>query len=622
MAKTITNEEIKRQAIQLVENERNEWEDAVAFVTDKIAFNMRNLIKTLRKNYYGIFDEQDDPTTGAKKVWTPLTESTVEGVVKNIDLDTKDINFRTKKPDARGVTAFIRNLVKDKLDQMYFGEYLDEMERSLAIDGTVVWKTYVTQESGKKTVRIKQVDLLNFYIDPTADSIQETGAVIERAVMTPNELMTMDGWYDTEDIQGSVNVSRNDKDLMNMTGGEVEMIDVYERWGLMPKNLLTGKKKDGKEMVEGHIVISGLETKDLRVHLIEENTQTDGTKKVVKPYEEFRYKKVPGRWYGRGIAEMVMFLQLWINTIVNIRIVRSRVSQLGLFKIKKGSGVTSQMLSRLSVNGAVVVNNMQDIEQFVVQEASQSSYLDEEKVQDWAQKVTSAYESVTGEGLPASTPATNAVLQSRIAQNTFVMVKEQIGMGLQRWLKRHFIPLLGETITKGEIIAVTGESDEMKDLDTKVTNKLIFDQLKEMQANNVFPDPMQVKQEQRRVKDKLRGQGAERFVELMKMPETTDYDVQVFITNEEIDKAVILQNMINIIPYVAQIPGLGVDPAQVILTALDVMGFDPKQFESQMNTMIAAPSEVPQIPVPTENRATSTEQRIVTAANTAGITQT
>ena len=129
---------------------------------------------------------------------------------------------------------------------------------------------------------------------------------------------------------------------------------------------MTGNTQDTEE-IDLHIVVSGIEAGNSRVHLIE---TYDG----LKPYEECWYAKIPGRWHGKGVTEKLMMLQLWINTIVNIRINRSYVQQLGLFTIRRGSGVTPAMISRLGVNGAVVVNSQDDIKQMVMQEASMASF--------------------------------------------------------------------------------------------------------------------------------------------------------------------------------------------------------------------------------------------------------
>lgn len=123
--------DLELEALRIIKSEKTEWETGTAFVTEKVAFQMRNLIRQLRKNYWGIFDNPTDPTTGRKKIWVPLTESLVESVVKNIDLDTKDIQFKAKRPEAIGFTSLVRSIVKVRLDQINFGEKLDELERIL-----------------------------------------------------------------------------------------------------------------------------------------------------------------------------------------------------------------------------------------------------------------------------------------------------------------------------------------------------------------------------------------------------------------------------------------------------------------------------------------------------------
>src|SRR5262245_51436058 len=109
----ITSEDIKKndilmEAVKLVRDDVGAYEDATAFVTEDVAFHIRSLIRRLRKNYWGIFEEPIDPHTKREKIWVPLTEIVVDDVVKNIDLDQKDVNFRAKKPAGIEFTEVLR----------------------------------------------------------------------------------------------------------------------------------------------------------------------------------------------------------------------------------------------------------------------------------------------------------------------------------------------------------------------------------------------------------------------------------------------------------------------------------------------------------------------------------
>jgi hypothetical protein len=595
--------DIETQAIKLLSDEKQQWEDETCFVTEKVAFRMRELLKTLAKNYWGIFDKPTDPTTGREKIWVPLTESICDSVVKNIDLDTKDINFRAKKTESIGYTAIVRSAVKNYLDDINFGEYLDNFERDLAIFGTAVWKTMVeTDDENKQKLCIEPVNLLNFYIDPTATCIREAvkqGGVIERSLWTPDAVRKMgkaDGWVNLENLEGVSGLSLNDADLVRTNFSSVKLVELFERWGMFSKFLITGNEKDREHLVFGRIVASNL-VRGGKIHVIEERKMKD------MPYEEAWYSKVNGRWYGRGPAEKVMMLQIWMNTIVNIRINRSYVSQLGIFKIRKGSGITPQMLSRLPANGAVTVSNPDDLTQMVIQEASQASYSDESNIQNWAQRVTSVFESVTGESLPSSTPATNAAIQSRAGQSQFTFVKEGIGMFLQRWVKAHVLPYVAKQLrNKSEVIRLTGEVEELREMDAHIANELLYKHLKKLNAKGEFFDISKVEAERQRILDRLGSSGSDRYVQLDDNLNPADYDVQVFITNEEMDKAVLAQNLVTVLQTIPNLPNSGIDPTSVVRSIMDVMGIDATQLKArqlatpQQGQGQPAPGQPPQPP--------------------------
>jgi hypothetical protein len=312
-----------------------------------------------------------------------------------------------------------------------------------------------------------------------------------------------------------------------------------------------------------------------------------------------------------------MMLQVYLNTIMNIRIARSKVSQLGIFKIRKNSGVTPQMLSKLATNGAITVSDMSDIEQMVMQEASAASYTDEQNISSWAGRVTSAFESVTGEQLPSSTPATNAVIQNRMAQSQFVMVRKGMGLFLQRWMKRHYLPKLAKTISKGDISRMTGEIEDIRKFDDLLANGLVKRKVDEMMAEGIVPTRDQVLNERDRVKAQLSVNGPERYIEIMKSPDMTEYDVAIDITNEEIDKGVLVQNLMQAMNIAGSIPDSGVDIGAIIGQVFDIMGLDSSNLKKK--DAQPAPQQTMQAPqsVPTGTpKEAATIQSITTQANT------
>ena len=548
-SKLMSNKAIEGKAIAIVKDEKIRWEMASAFVTNRVSFKMRQLIRILRKNYFGFFDEEKDPNTGLQKIWYPLTEINVEAAIKNIDLDQKDIGFRAKTPNGYELTHITRAAVQDKLNKIYFEQKLNDLERYLAIDGTAVWKTF--EENGKMIVQ--PVDLLNVYIDPTSPSIQEAYRFTERNLMFPDAIMGMDGWINTKDIDENVSIGipRTDPYWLNqssMINSNVKMIDVWECWGMIPKSLITGLEEDSTREVPGHLVVSGLDSPGKeRCHLIEINDKRDAENNSLKPYEEVWYTKVPNRWYGKGIAEKGLQLQVYANIVFNIRINRSRVSQLGLFKAKKGAGITPQMLSSLPANGVIVLNNMDDLEQFVVQEASPASYKDEDVVNTLMERLTNAFEVVTGEALPASTPATNAVIQNQNAKSGFSMIKSNIGEFLRRWMDRHALPIIAKELTTDALVRITAGDEDFKVLVDRIVLNNTMTALDDHYARGYLPTQAEIADAMASAKEKmLKG---DLFIKLARNVIASELETDVYVTNDEMDISVTIQNLISMLNF-------------------------------------------------------------------------
>ena len=584
MARTkgkLSKKAIEQEAISIVKGEKIRWENANAFITNRVSFKMRRLIEVLRKNYYGVFDLPKDPITGLEKIWYPLTEINVEAVVKNIDLDQKDIGFRSKTPNGYEVTDLTRAAVRDKLSKIYFEQKLNDFERYLAIDGTAVWKTY--EENGKMV--LQYVDLLNIYLDPTTPSIQEAYRFTERSLMFPEQIEQMTGWQNTKGIGENVTegLPRTDPFWMNRSSqvnSNVKMVDVYECWGMIPKSLITGLSTDKDTEVPGHIVCSNIDSPGKeRTHLIELNTKTDAEGNSLKPYEEAWYTRVPNRWYGRGIAEKVLTLQIYANIIFNIRINRSRVSQLGLFKIKKGSGVTPQMLSQLPSNGAVVLNNLDDLQQFVMQEVSPGSYKDEDVINSLSERLTNAFEVVTGEALPASTPATNAAIQNQNAKSGFSIIKDGIGEFLRRWIDRHALPIIAKEMTVDQMVRITADDDSFKELVDRIVATSTMKSLDDSYEKGYLPSPQEVQDAMQSAKDKLLKNDV--FIKLARNVVASELETEVYVTNDEMDISVTIQNLISMLNFAPEFR----EP--IIKQTFDLMGLPMPQMPAQPQAQVA-----------------------------------
>jgi hypothetical protein len=560
--------DIQLEAINIVKGEVTKYKDGEWFITENVAIAVRPLIRLLRKNYWGIFDEPLDPVTKRQKTWVPLTRLIVDSTRKLSDIDLKDLTFAAMYKRSRGVVSLVRGFVRRWLRVNFFGEILDESILQMCIDGTAVWKTYKIKENGKTIVKRRTVDILNVFIDPTADNIQEAYRFTERALMSPLDIEGMTGWKNTENVKTAPGLHKTEVDLRHV-GSTGDYTDVYEMYGMVPKRIVTGNTED-TGVIHAHIVVSGIETGDLRVHLIEENKTKDKAGNIIKPYEEMRYMKVPGRWYGVGPAEMVLRLQEWINTIVNLRITKNTSAALGLFKIRAGANVTQQMLSNLVSRGVIKLNDLNDMENMRVDEAGEGSYRDEEIAKDWAFKVTSTYDIARGETGAASATATASVLEDRNSKTAFTLVIESVGHMLQRWMDRQFLVHVPQMMKEAKEITVFGDFEGIDQIRKEIVAHIAMEELERVYAETGYvPSEPEMEQAMADAEEALR-RDKDLFVEMIEDVVVEDLETIAQFTNETTDTTVTVRNLLDMAKLIE-------DPEarnDFFMQAMDLMGLE------------------------------------------------
>lgn len=535
--------ELEREAVSIVNEHVSKYKDPQVFITEHVSFSIKPLIRLLRKNYYGVFDSPIDKTTGRKKIWVPLTMTMCDGVCKNSDIDTKDATFTSRTRDGIVSTEITRATVRRELEDTYFGQDLDMAIRTLSIDPTIVWKLTPYKKNGRTHIDRQQIDILNVYIDPSARSLQEVDFA-ERALMTKKELQAMDGWINTDKAVEQENLSRYD-DRSHSTTSTGKMVEVYEFYGMVPKSLITGKKKDRKQKVDARIVTSGVGSSAI-LHFIEQNTQKDKLGNVIKPYEEGWYTKLPWSWYGISPAWKVLDLQEYINTTVNIRINRNTIAQYGIFKMKQGAGITQKDFARLGSNGVIKVREMTDLEQFQVQEVGPSSYKDEELAKQWASEVTAAFDIVRGAPSPASATATAQAIEDRNSKSSFLLIKDSIGYFLEKVIDRHYLPHVPKMVKENGTAKIYGDVDNIEELRERVVAYLVA---KELEKAPIVPTREELDRVITSVQQKVRAD-KDLFIESIEEIIVSSLDTRIAFTNEEMDNAIIARNLIDMMRVV------------------------------------------------------------------------
>ena len=607
----ISNEDIEKRAIKLVQSEVKDWDSGLVFVTESIAFEMRNFIRQFRKNYWQVFNKPLDPITGRKKIFPPLTRTLVDGWFKNTPIDQKDINYKAKKANRRTLAKVVRGYSNKELTDMGFSEELDLSRRQLAIDGTFVWKFI---KNGKK-ITTKFIDLLNCYIDPSAKSINDTEAFIERDPMSMSEFDSeggVNGWVNMDKAQGSTDVSEVDSGVSSSQSKQIPKIEIFRREGLTPISLITGiepKEGEREEQIMARIIISDTKGQSPQVHNIEKMTEKDGNGDIIKSYEEAWADRIPGRWYGVGPAEKVVMMQLYLNHVYNTRISRNSVSSLGIFKIRRNSGIKPQDVARMVSNGVIKVKQMDDIMDMPMQEASAQSYNEENNIFGWGQRVAGLPDIALGDAGAATQTATVGAITARSSASTFIEIQKALGKFIERGLKRHLMPSWKKNIKKGDIVRLTLNTEELAEFDKEImdmaSQQLIDDKTKE---GIQFISIEEVQLAQQQAVEMVKAGNDERFKEILDDIDITDFDVEVYVKSDKLDKNILVTDLINFSRVAPEFR------MQVAKELNDILGINmnvaevEKQIEAQQQAQQAQTSQVEQ-PRTEEERMTGTNTR-------------
>lgn len=563
----------EKEMLRIMLSEKSAWEDGEVFAIEKLSFIMRNIVKKARKNFYGVFDEEVDPVTQRKKIWVPLTEWVVENVIKNIDIDTKDIHVEPMKSESSVSAEFFNFILRNRLEKAQFGKTLNANNQNIVVDGTGFLKAW--KENGE--LKITYQDRLHIIVDPAVSCADESPSIIEENVLSLPEFQQYTDWKNIDAVKGSKNVDRSGI-AERGTGStsresEVPYVRVYERYGYAPKFVLTGNEEDMGKYVYVLAVASELDSTPV-IHQIKE------VKK--HPYQDFKFKEVLNRFDGRGIPEKLLSIQEYVNETVNTRLNTARIVQLGLWRV--GAGVTSKQLKEL-FSGSAIRANQGDVERLNTGTVDASSYKDEEVAYEWAKRVT---QTTNEDEVAASKPATNALIEERGANKGYDLIVENIYLNLAKFLKEKVVPIIIDTLKDGEIEKITGDPQAIAKLEEPFVRNLV--RSKNSQAfmetgQYLYQSAEQEQQAIVQLMQEMNKQyGNKRFIPILKQAFDTDYEIRIDPAGDVINKGVLAKQLTDVL---SMLTGAGVPITElkdVAQELFDTMGLPGEKLVEKIGT--------------------------------------
>ena len=457
------------------------------------------------------------------------------------DIDTKDIQLTTTKPDHYAKSLLMTVANKKWMKKVNFAKTLNEMTETRGKFGGVLVKKVMNQG----LLNIEVIDWITTITDPV--DIQ-SGVKIQQLKYNYAELLDMkkSGWSNVEEALLEVSERKEDNDT-------TEYLDVYIVNGVLPRTMIDDNANEFEYSEQMHVVVlfkttnaSGKEEQD-GISLFE-------AENVDISYKYLPYKKLSSRSLGQGMVEASFEAQISINEAVINEKNTMDIASKTIFQQLKGNSNAKNVWTDI-VDGTVIDNN---IAPMTLLNATPSSLGYNRTIVDgWQQQLnneTSVKESNTGD-TPASATWRTSALDNQEANSIFELRREEMGIFIKEIYTDWIIPFLKTWIKKQEFIEGELSSDEMqrvledyayKTARKKVDEKYFNGEYNNLPAGQKFPQmslDTEIEKDlimQDLPKDKIWLKSDKKYLDGI------EFDMDVLITGEQRNKQAEIVNKINL----------------------------------------------------------------------------
>jgi len=300
----------------------------------------------------GVYDPGDKTRDSENsKLISPALQQAIEATVAELEeatfgsdqwFDIRD-DFLDNTP---GDVSYLRKILKEDLEKEGVKEAIAEIFLNGAIYGTGVGKILVEEKSefypvevpveGTLTtqrmvqevpyicVKIEPVSPDEFLIDPVATCINEALGVAVETIKPRYSIVKgiKDGIYDDVPLGGHTDID-SDYDFESGVEEEDDQVKITEYWGLIPKKFMNKKESfsefdyEDDDLVEAVVTIAN----DSQILRVVENPFMMKD----RPFIYYQHDRVPGKFWGRGVAEKGYNMQKALDAEL-----RSRIDALAL----------------------------------------------------------------------------------------------------------------------------------------------------------------------------------------------------------------------------------------------------------------------------------------------------
>lgn len=554
----------------------SQFENGNVEVTDEVSYNIKDVIDENYRLYNSKFQETTD-NTGLEKIFFNISWILYRTVFFSSDIDQKDLQMRATNNSSVPVVALLRMAVENYLSRIHFGKTIDDIRAYMIAFGTAITKVVDGQP--------KLVDLKNITRPAHIEDIQESG-VLERTFYTYEEIMMIDMDEYAEFYVGEI--------WKKMQKEGQYLFVVYEYWhqfkikGEIHKgckryldcDLLTPERAR-KNAVEWdpYVFLDSFKTPYKKRRTSKALIKKYGEYEEIYPYMQVNFIDVPGRWLGFGVLEIVKGLQMYYNEKYHLFRKKDLLDLRGIFKHKKGAGNASleqRFLDNMETGAFVDLEEGEDLERLIMDMKTGEFIASTEKIMELARQMVGVTAQGVGQDMPSTTTATVGILNQKTQQTTYDYVIERMSHFLTALFEDFYMATIIDEISEEEMFQIVGDPSELRELDKKFTANLVNNMAEEFKMQQGFyPLPEMVDGWRDEIMQSQESFGDMRFAELKAdVIKDLPFSVQFYVNNERFDKAVMIQNLTQLMNN----PSFTGSREKLDEAIIDLIGLSGRQF--------------------------------------------
>lgn len=561
-----------KQEEKILEQINNEIADYKKTINIGWEFNQKETIEQSVLYVNGKYVDGDIDDDDLKLYFYNITRAAVGTTAKAIDLDTKDVLIKTAPGGDWLKTWFLQRDIKYWLKKEEFGKILNRISRELPQYGSVVIK-YINGKS-------EFVNLKNLILEQNADCLDFSNYIIEQHLYTPMEFRRIAKELDWDAVK-----VKNTIDKYRTV--DEQYIRVFERYGEIEDE---NGDYDYKKVIFADIPTKNNQKQsDIQEPFFGEILYEKLVEK--HPYQEFHINKIPGRWLGVGVPEMISDNQIRINELVNQQVKSSYWNTLRLWQ-GRDSGVARNLMKE-SENGDVL-----DVDEFIqpidMTDRNLAHFANEiNMLESNSQTQTFTTDIIRGERTPAGTPLGSAQLSTSQALSYFDQIREDYALELKSFLWNFVIPGLQESLNEEHMIKIAGKDiDKLAELlsNTNVKNKI----LKHVLDTGMLPDSNAIEMFKIISDREIKRNGEQQLTIPKDWYKDVKYEIEIDIDGESVSSTVKAQALISTLQAITTDPTMLTDPTKKALLTehLEQVGVSLSDYEQSNQVQPIATQQV------------------------------